>query len=156
MNSQNKQSLFLIGDTLPTFVFAGLDKSDLGGPGWSRRGLWSAIGAWWDASLPWGIPPPAAATLPIVTPASARASACTCIGTLSTASTAVIVSIGLIAVLLLVLRHSLPVPMPWRWDLYFPFSANSLERENIYNVKSLLVPSSLTMKYLALTHAIYL
>lgn len=116
---------------LPTFIFAGLDKGDLGRPGWSRRGLWSAIRAWWDAPLPRGtvIPPATVAALTFVTPASARASACSSVSTLATTITMVLIAIILITVLFLVLWHCLPVSWPWNRNLHFPFPTDSLGKQ---------------------------
>lgn len=113
---------------LPTFIFAGLDKGDLGRPGWSRRDLRSVFRTRWNTPLPRGtvIPPAAAATLTIVTPASTCASACSFIGTSATTTTVVLIAIFLITVLFLVLWHRLPVPWSRNRDLHFPFPTNSL------------------------------
>lgn len=114
----------------PTFIFAGLDKGDLSRPGWSRGGLWSAIRARWHAPFPWGtvISPAAAASLTIMTSASACAPTCSSIGTLATTTT-LFIAIILIAVLFLMLRHRFPVPWPRNRHLNFPFPTDSLGKK---------------------------
>lgn len=72
------------------------------------------------------VPPAAAATLTIVSPAGSCAAARSLVGTSAGAATAVLVAVHLVAVLLLVFGHRLPVPRPRNGDLHFPFPTNGL------------------------------